>query len=132
MTPEDLPLPEETGVFDPLAGGPLPEDADPPGRRRDPTPMRALVERAVQKLKLPDQELWREELAQVWAQVVPPPYASVVRPGKWERGVLYLVVSNSARLFEFQRFHLKAVEANLRRHFDATRLKQVRLMIDPG
>lgn len=94
--------------------------------------MRTLVERTLQRLKLPDQELWREELAQVWPQVVPPEFAAVVRPGKWDHDVLYLFVANSARLFELQRFHLKAMEARLRRHFDAVRLKQVRLMIDPG
>jgi len=82
-------------------------------------------------LKLPDQDLWREELSLVWSQVVPPEFATVVRPGKWENGVLYLFIANSARLFEFQRFHLKKVEAGLHRHFDAARLKQVRVMIGP-
>ena len=120
----------EADLLDLLAPEPIPEDADHPGRRREPTPMRALVEQTVKRLKLPDQELWREELAQVWSHVVPPEFAAVVRPGKWERGVLYLFVANSARLFEFQRFHLKAVEKALRLHFDATRLKQVRVMID--
>ena len=120
----------EADLLDLLAPEPIPEDSDHPGRRREPTPMRALVEQTVQRLKLPDQELWREELAQVWSRVVPPAFTSVVRPGKWERGVLYLFVSNSARLFEFQRFHLKAVEKELRQHFGPTRLKQVRVMID--
>lgn len=132
MRPERRPLLEEDSPLDLLAPEPLPEDADPPGRRREPTPMRALVEQAVRRLKLPDQDLWRDELAQVWAQVVPPAFTAVVRPGKWERGVLYLFVSSSARLFELQRFHLKKIEAGLRQHFDATRLKQVRLMVDPG
>ena len=125
------PSPAETDWHDLLAPEPIPEDADPPGRRREPTSMRALVELTVKKLKLPDQELWRDELAQAWLQVVPPQFATVVRPGKWENGVLYLFVANSARLFEFQRFHLKTIETSLRRHFDATRLKQVRVMIDP-
>ncbi|MFZ4395274.1 MAG: DUF721 domain-containing protein [Kiritimatiellia bacterium] len=115
-----------------LAPEPLPEDADHPGRRREPTPMRTLVERTLQRLKLPDQDLWREELAQVWEQVVPPAFASVVRPGKWDRGVLYLFVTNNARLFELQRFHLKAMETALRQHFGDARVRQVRLMIDPG
>ena len=132
MTPEKPPPTEETALFDPLAAGPLPEDADPPGRRREPTPMRALVEQMLKRLKLPDQNLWQEELEKVWSQVVPPEFATVVRPGKWEHGVLYLFVANNARLFELQRFHLKAIETGLRRHFDATRLKQVRVMIDPG
>ena len=125
------PSPAETDTLDLLAPPVLPEDADHPGRRRDPTPMRALIEQTVKKLKLPDQELWREELAQVWAQVVPAQFATVVRPGKWENGVLYLFVTNSARLFELQRFHLKKIETGLRQHFETTRLKQVRLMIDP-
>ena len=108
-----------------------PEDADHAGRCREPSPMRTLVDQVVRRLKLPDQELWREELAQVWQQVVPAKVASTVRPGKWEHGVLYLYVANNARLFEFQRFHLRAVETGLRRHFDAAQLKQVRVMIDP-
>lgn len=129
LPPVPPPSAEEPELFDPLANEPLPEDADHPGRRREPVPMRALVEQTLQRLKLPDQNLWQEELATVWSQVVPPEYAAVIRPGKWERGVLYLFVTNSARLFEIQRFHLKAIEAGLRKHFDATRLKQVRLMI---
>ena len=126
------PLPsdgEETP--DLLAPASLPEDADHAGRCREPSPMRTLVDQVVRRLKLPDQELWREELAQVWQQVVPAKVASTVRPGKWEHGVLYLYVANNARLFEFQRFHLRAVETGLRRHFDAAQLKQVRVMIDP-
>ena len=132
MRQPDPPPGVDPGLFDPYANEPIPEDADHPGRRRDPTPMRALVEQTLKRLKLPDQNLWQEELAQVWSKVVPPAYATVLRPGKWEQGVLYLFVSNSARLFEIQRFHLKGIEAGLRKHFDATRLKQVRLMIDPG
>ncbi len=93
--------------------------------------MQALVAQVLRRLKLPDQELWREELAAVWAQVVPPELTAVVRPGKWEQGVLYLFVPNSARFFEVQRFHLKAIETKLRRHFDAARLKQVRVMVAP-
>lgn len=122
---------EEAEWLDLLAPRPLPEDADHPGRHREPTPMRALVEQTIKRLKLPDQELWRDELAKVWAQVVSPELANTVRPGKWENGVLYLFVANSSRLFELRRFHLKKIEAGLRRHFDATRLKQVRVMIDP-
>ena len=131
MKPYHPPPAEQADSSDLLAPVSLPEDADHPGRRREPTPMRALVEQTVKRLKLPDQEMWREELSLVWSKVVPPDFAAVVRPGKWERGVLYLFVANSARLFEFQRFHLKKLEAELRRHFDATRLKQVRVMIDP-
>jgi len=122
---------EEAEGLDLLAPEPMPEDADAPARRREPTPMRALVEQTVKRLKLPDQELWRDELAKVWAQVVSPELATTVRPGKWENGVLYLFVANSSRLFELQRFHLRKIETGLRRHFDATRLKQVRIMIDP-
>ena len=121
----------EADDLDLLAPPPIPEDADYPGRRREPTPMRALVEQTVKRLKLPDQELWREELAQIWTRVLPNEFAGVVRPGKWESGVLYIFVANSARLFEFRRFHLKAVETALRRHFEPSRLKQVRIMIDP-
>ena len=94
--------------------------------------MRTLVSSALRRLHLSDQHLWQEELAAVWARLAPPEVAGVARPGKWDRGVLYLLVTNSAKLFEIQRFHLKALEANLRRHFGEKRLKQVRLMIDPG
>jgi len=131
MNPYHPPPAEEADPFDLFVSEPLPEDADHPGRRREPTPMRVLVEQTVKRLKLPDQDLWRDELSRVWSQIVPPEFASVVRPGKWDCGVLYLFVANSARLFEFQRIHLRKIETELRRHFDATRLKQVRVMIDP-
>ena len=123
---------EETGDVDLLAPQPVPEDIDSPARRREPAPMRALVEAALRRLNLPSQQLWQEELAGVWTQAVPPAAAAGLRPGKWERGVLYLYAANSVRLFEIRRAHLRAIEENLRRHFGADRLRQVRLMIDPG
>jgi hypothetical protein len=110
---------------------PIPEDADAPSRRRDATLMRTLVEHAIQKLQLPNQELWREEIEQVWAKVVPAELAAFLRPGKWERGVLYLYVTSNTRLFEIQRQHLRGIESRLRQHFGPDRLKQVRLLLDP-
>jgi hypothetical protein len=109
----------------------IPEDADAPARRREAIQMRTLVEHALQKMKLPNQELWREELDQVWASVVPPELAAVLRPGKWERGVLYLYVTSSMRLFEIQRKNLREIETRLRQQFGPDRLKQVRLLLDP-
>jgi hypothetical protein len=114
-----------------LAPQPLPEDADHPGRRREPAAMRTLVEATLRRLKLPDLQMWREELAQVWPRIVPAEMAAHVRPGKWEQGVLYLYAANNTRLFEFRRAHLRAVETRLRAQFGAARLKQVRVMIDP-
>ena len=131
MPPSRQPPVEFSPNADLQAPLPLPRDPDAPARSREAVPMQALVEQVLRRLKLPDQELWREELAAVWAQVVPPELAAVVRPGKWEQGLLYLFVPNSARLFEVQRFHLKTIEAKLRLHFDAARLKQVRVMVAP-
>jgi hypothetical protein len=89
------------------------------------------VEGVLKRLNLPAQELWRDDLAEVWPKVVPPELARVIRPGKWENGVLYLHVPNSMKLFEIQRQHLRGIEKALRQHFGAKRLKQVRLMIEP-
>jgi hypothetical protein len=123
---------EEDLLPDPLEPVRLPVDADAPERRREPAAMRTLVSGALRRLNLSDQHLWQEELAAVWARLAPPAVAASARPGKWDRGVLYLFVPNSAKLFEIQRFHLRSFEASLRRHFGEKRLKQVRLMIDPG
>jgi len=109
----------------------LPVDPDAPEFRREPAPMRALVEGVLQRLNLPAQEFWREELAVVWPKAVPAELSGVVRPGKWENGILYLHVPNSMKLFEVQRLHLRGIEKALRQHFGAARLKQVRLMIEP-
>ena len=86
--------------------------------------MRSLVDSVVRRLNLPAQDLWREELDAVWKKVVPPAVASAVRPGKWENGVLYLFVANSAQLFEIRRLHLRIIETALRRYFDPTRLRR--------
>jgi hypothetical protein len=123
---------EEDLLPDPWEPVRLPVDADAPERRREPTGMQALMAGALRRLNLSDQHLWQEELAAVWARLAPPAVAAAARPGKWDRGVLYLFVPNSAKLFEIQRFHLQALEASLRGHFGSKRLKQVRLMIDPG
>lgn len=93
--------------------------------------MRALVEATLRRLNLPAQDLWRDEVADAWERVAPPEIAKLLRPGKWEQGVLYFYVPNSVRLFEIQRQHLRAIEAGLRQRLGAARLRQVRLMIDP-
>jgi hypothetical protein len=129
--PEPLLAEPDPDAAELLAAPPLPEDVDHPGRRHDPAPMRALVEQVLRRLDLPARAAWEEELAAVWGQVVPAQVAAGVRPGKWEQGVLYLFVADNTRLFEIQRFHLRGIEAGLRKHFDAARLKQVRVMIDP-
>jgi len=109
----------------------LPLDADAPEYRREPAPMRALVETVVRRLNLPGQELWREELDAVWQRVVPAAIAGAIRPGKWEQGVLYLYVANSTQLFEVRRLHLRTIETLLRQQFGAARLRQVRLQVNP-
>lgn len=109
----------------------LPLDADAPEYRRDPAPMRALVETVIRRLNLPGQELWREELDAVWQRVVPAAIAAAIHPGKWEQGVLYLYVANSTQLFEIRRLHLRTIEALLRQRFGPTRLRQVRLQVNP-
>lgn len=110
----------------------LPADADAPERRRDAAPMRALVKGLLQRLNLSAQEVWREDLDAVWPAVAPPTVAATARPGKWENGILYLHVKNSAALFQIQRFHLRALERALIRRLGPDRLKQVRVMIDPN
>ncbi len=130
MPPPPLPPAVDETPDEPLPAF-LPIDADAPERRRTPTPMRSLVDSVVRRLNLPAQDLWREELDAVWKKVVPPAVASAVRPGKWENGVLYLFVANSAQLFEIRRLHLRIIETALRRYFDPTRLRQVRLLINP-
>jgi hypothetical protein len=114
-----------------LAPQPLPLDADPPEGRRDPPAMRALVQAALRRLNLPSQHLVQEELAAAWRRAASPEMLPLARPGKWERGVIYLYVPNSARLFEFQRAHLRAAEAALRQALGADRVRQVRLLLDP-
>ena len=51
------PSPAETDTLDLLAPPVLPEDADHPGRRRDPTPMRALIEHIVKNYSTTLQDL---------------------------------------------------------------------------
>jgi hypothetical protein len=58
--------------------------------------------------------------------------AACTRPGKVDRGTLFVYVSDSVRLAEVRRFHLQALEARVRRKAGPERIRSVRLLLDPG
>jgi len=109
----------------------MPKDPDALENRREPASMRSLIEKTVRRLNLPLQDLWREEVVRACAQVIPADVAPLLRPAKWEHGVLYFYVPNNISLFQIQRQYLRAIETGLRNQLGPSRLRQVRLMITP-
>mgnify|MGYP003593532985 CR=1 FL=1 len=73
---------------------------------------------------------WLDELNQPWPTLVAPEVSSVARPGKWDNGILYVYVTNSVKLFELRRTHLKRIEQAVRAFAKDDRVKHVRLMVN--
>ena len=129
LTPRDIEDNDRVKtLFDRIVPG-LPIDADPPETRRSAEPFSAIIEKALRRLHI-EESPWLDELAAAWPALVPPEVASVSRPGKWDGGILYVYVTNSVKLFELRRAHLKRIEQAVRGFAGDNRVRQVRLMVN--
>jgi len=107
----------------------LPIDADPPETRQPPEPFSEAIEKTLKRLNI-NASPWLDELARAWPTLVPPEVAQATRPGKWDKGILYVYVASSTRLFEIRRTYLKRLEQAVRAFAGDDRVKQVRLMVN--
>ncbi len=108
----------------------MPADADPPARRREPAKLARALTRIMRHYRLQDSSVMDALLA-AWPEVAGGEWRGRVRPGKYDGGILYLYVSNSATIFELRRFKLRQLEESIRRHPALGHVRQVRLQLDP-
>ena len=107
----------------------LPLDAEPFGSAPPPPAFAHVLEGLLQRLKLnvsPVAEVLRAD----WEKLLPSDLAARCRPGKLHNQTLYLYVADSSALFQL-RPQLPRIEAALKPALAATRVRNVRLMIDP-
>lgn len=88
------------------------------------------VPELVRKLGLAD-SYWEHTLEREWPALVGEQVARRTRPGRMNRGVLYVYVSNSTWLAELNRMGLKQMLENVQRRFGESRIKSIRLQPDP-
>ena len=109
--------------------GEIPLDAEPSGMRPLPPAFAQVLETLLQRLKLnvsPVAEILRAD----WEKLLPADFAARCRPGKLDRQTLYLYVPDSTALFQL-RPQLPRIEAALKPALANTRVRNIRLMIDP-
>lgn len=75
---------------------------------------------------------WMQALEREWPQLVGVQVARRTRPGRFNRGVLYVYVTGAPWLAELTRMGQKPMLANVQARFGADRIKSIRLQIDPG
>ncbi len=127
--PWDDAEPEDNSGLLPPATTP-PFDADPPERRRAATPIADVVQTILRRL-IPPEVAWLQQIADSWADWVGPTVAACSRPGRLADGTLYVYVRTSGHLAELRRHHLQSLEARVRQRAGHTRVRGVRLMLDP-
>ena len=90
------------------------------------TSQRALL----RELGLEDR-LWEHTLETDWEDIVGANVAKHARPGRIQRGVLYVFVRHSMWLAELSRFGQKEMLARIQERFGSNRIKSIRLQLDP-
>jgi predicted nucleic acid-binding Zn ribbon protein len=88
------------------------------------------VPELVRKLGLAD-TYWEHTLEREWPTLVGEQLARHTRPGRMNRGVLYVYVTSAPWLAELNRMGLKPMLENVQRRFGESRVKSIRLQPDP-
>lgn len=70
-------------------------------------------------------------LEEEWVALVGEPIARHVRPGRMDRGVLYVFVSNSVWLSELKRHGESAMLEKLQARFGADKITSLHMRLDP-
>ncbi|MFH0982921.1 MAG: DUF721 domain-containing protein [Planctomycetota bacterium] len=78
-----------------------------------------------------DKHLWEQAILSEWPALVGPQVAAHTRPGRIERGTLFVFVSHSTWLNELSRYGKKEMLENLQKRFGADKIKSIRLQLDP-
>ncbi len=88
------------------------------------------VPNLVRKLGLAD-TYWEHTLEREWPSLVGEQVARHTRPGRMNRGILYVYVSSAPWLAELSRLGQKQILENVQKRFGESRIKSVRLEPDP-
>lgn len=89
-----------------------------------------IVPQLVRRLGLAD-TYWEHTLEREWPALVGEQVAKHTRPGRMNRGVLYVYVSSAPWLAELSRMGQKQILENVQKRFGESRIKSVRLQPDP-
>ena len=101
-----------------------------PPPRRDEQPLAAVAQRVLKAWKLEGRAV-EMRLVAAWPEIVGPQVAMHARPGRLERGVLVVFVSNSVWLAELNRLFQKPMLDNIRRQLGTNDVRALRLQLDP-
>jgi hypothetical protein len=108
----------------------LTEPLPPPPQPKDTKPA-DLVPAIMKKLNL-ESHVWEQALIDDWEKIVGPQVAAHTRPGRIQYGILHIYVENSMWLNELSRYSKDSLLNALQERFDAKRIRNVRLQLDPG
>ena len=93
-------------------------------------PVEDVVHKVLGKCGL-DGEVWTQQLMGSWVEIVGEQIARNARPGRIDRNTLFVYVTNSAWLSELSRFGKREILQNVQRRFGHSRIRSVRLQLDP-
>jgi len=75
---------------------------------------------------------WMAALAEQWETLVGADVARHTRPGRVDRGTLFVFVDSSVWLSELVRYGSDEILAKLQKRFHKNRIRSVRFQLDPG
>lgn len=78
-----------------------------------------------------EDRMWEQTLLAEWPRLVGEQVARRSRPGRMQRKVLTVFVSNSAWLGELSRYGQQQMLDNIQKRFGADRIQGIRLQLDP-
>lgn len=106
----------------------LPFDSDVPSRRR---PAVRLAETVGNILKAYNFGTIHNPppaaMLSAWPDLAGPELASRLTIDKFEKGILYVLAKNNADLYEIRMYHLRSLEAKLKKHPAFATLRQLRI-----
>lgn len=104
-------------------------DTRPPAPYRITTP-ESVVTNIMKKVGL-EQPLWEQTLLREWPELVGSQIAAHARPGQLDRGTLVIHIDHSIWLHELRGPTEKALLEKLQQRFGRTKIKGLRLRLDP-
>jgi len=78
-----------------------------------------------------EDEFWEQQLIEDWTALVGQQIARNARPGKVERGTLFVYVNHSVWLNELSRYGKKEILQSVQERFGSARVRTLRLQLDP-
>ncbi len=97
----------------------------------DATPLGDVLSRVMKKAGLSEQH-WAAVLEESWADIAGAGVAGHTRPGPLREKTLVIYVDSSVWLNELRRMGQRMLLNNLQKQFGPSRIKDVKLELDPG